>query len=333
MKKRNWMIVAALIAVGAVSLFSVGQASALTTLKLGHVGPPGSYLDLAAQKLKENMETLSKGDLTLQIFPGGQLGNLPQMLGQVKKGSLDLWKTDYVVIMIAKEAKAFVVGTAPYLFRDQAHLEKFIASPIFAEMKDVVEKENGIKWVGLLGDRSPRALTTRNKMVVVPEDLKGLKIRVPQTPGIPDAFKAWGASIGVVSAPEMYNALKQKVIDGQDNGIEIVATFKLWEIQEQYTAIDHVRSAEAIWMNAEKWNSLTPEQQKVMVEATRLTRLWGNQYIKEMSEGWFDEARARGMTIVMPPLKPWIESSRKVIEELDGKAWPKGLYDRIKNLQ
>ena len=316
-----------------VVILGLAPVEAKVSLKLGHVGPPGSYLDSAAKEYGKNIEKLSHGEMSLQIFPSGQLGNLPQMLGQMKKGSLDLWKTDYVVIMIAKEGGPFVVGTAPYLYRDQAHLEKFIASDIFKEMMGKVEAANGIKWIGLLGDRSPRALTTRDKMVLVPDDLKGLKIRAPKTPGIPDAFKGWGASIAVVAAPEMYNALKQKVIDGQDNGIEVVVTYKLYEIQKYYTAIDHVRSAEAVWMNGDKWKSLTPEQQKIMVEAARLTRAWGHQYIQNMTQVWSDEARKSGMTIVMPPLKPWIDSAQETIKKLDGKAWPTGLYDKIKNLK
>lgn len=332
MKMGRRIFVTVLVTVSMLMCMSLSNAATIT-FKLGHVGPPDSYLDLAAKEYKKNVEKLSGGEMSIQIFPSGQLGNLPQMLGQTKKGSLDFWKTDYVVIMIAKGAKAFVVGTAPYIYRDQEHLEKFIASPIFERMKDVVEKENGLKWVGLLGDRSPRALTTRDKLVAVPGDLKGLKIRAPKTPGIPDALKAWGASIAVVSAPEMYNALKQKVIDGQDNGIEVVATFKLWEIQNYYTAIDHVRSAEGLWMNGERWNSLTPDQQRVLTEACKPTRAWGNKYIEDMTSVWFEEARQKGMTIVLPPLEPWIESSKKVMEKLDGKAWPAGLYDEIKNLK
>lgn len=306
------------------------RASAVE-LRFGHVTSAG-YLFEVGEKLKENIEKLSKGEIEIKVFPGSQLGNLPQMMGQLKQGSLDMLKSDYGLIMIAEGGKPFIVGFFPYLFRDQAHLERFISSPLFEEMMGVVEKKNGIKWIGLLGNRTPRALTTRHKLVVFPGDMKGLKIRAPKVAGIPESFQAWGASTHVISAAEMYNALKQKVVDGQENGIDVVYDWKLFEVQNYYTALDYVRSSEGLWMNADKFNSLSPDLQEVMIKATKMTREWANQYLSELTEKWIQGCRDNGMSMVMPPLKPWFESSREVIKDMDGKAFPRGLYDKIHNM-
>jgi len=320
------VIVAVTFAIG------IAETNALT-LRFAYVPPIGTINHEVGVKFKESVEKLSEGEIQVNLFPGGQLGNLPQMFGQLKKGSIDLFKTDVVVVSMVGGAKGLSIMFAPYLFRDQAHFEKFCESQIFKEMMEELEEKNGIKWIGLLGDRSPRVITTRNKMVLVPDDLKGQRLRTPTVTAIDKVLTGWGASVAVVAVPEMYNAMKQKVVDGQDNGIEVVAGMKLWEVQKHYTATDHVRSSEGVWMNQKRWNSLSPTQQEVIVKATKMARGFGNQRLRESTLIWFDSCRENGMTIVMPPLKSWIDASKKVIEDLDGKAWPKGLYAKIQSIK
>lgn len=258
---------------------------------------------------------------------------MPQLFGQLKKGAIDIFKTDVVVVSMVGGGKGLAVLFAPYLFRDQDHFKKFCESPIFKGMMGELEKENGIKWIGLFGDRSPRGVSTRNKMVLVPDDLKGQKLRTPRVSIINKILTGWGASVAVVAVPELYSSLKQKVVDGQDNGIDAVDGFKLYEVQKYFTATDHVRSSEGLWMNQQKWDSLSPTHQEMIIEAAEVARAWVNEKLREKTFIWFDRVREHGMTIVMPPLKPWIDASGKVIEEFDGKAWPKGLYKKIQNIK
>ena len=332
MKNLKKSILTFTVIVAMTFVVGIAETKALT-LRFAYVTPVGTINHEVGVKFKESVEKLSGGDIQVDLFPGGQLGNLPQMFGQLKKGSIDLFKTDVVVASMVGGAKGLSIMFAPYLFRDQAHFEKFCESQIFKEMMQELEEKNGIKWVGLLGDRSPRAITTRNKMVLVPDDLKGQKLRTPTVTAIDKVLIGWGASVAVVAVPEMYNAMKQKVVDGQDNGIEVVAGMKFWEVQKHYTATDHVRSSEGVWMNQKRWDSLTPIQRDVVLGAAKMAREFGNQRLQESTLLWFDSSRDNGMTIVMPPLKPWIDASKKVIEDLDGKVWPKGLYARIQSIK
>jgi len=332
MKNLKKSILTFTVIVAMTFVVGIAETKALT-LRFAYVTPVGTINHEVGVKFKESVEKLSGGDIQVDLFPGGQLGNLPQMFGQLKKGSIDLFKTDVVVASMVGGAKGLSIMFAPYLFRDQAHFEKFCESQIFKEMMEELEEKNGIKWVGLLGDRSPRAITTRNKMVLVPDDLKGQKLRTPTVTAIDKVLIGWGASVAVVAVPEMYNAMKQKVVDGQDNGIEVVAGMKFWEVQKHYTATDHVRSSEGVWMNQKRWDSLTPIQRDVVLGAAKMAREFGNQRLQESTLLWFDSSRDNGMTIVMPPLKPWIDASKKVIEDLDGKVWPKGLYARIQSIK
>lgn len=313
-------------------VMGIVEAKALT-LRFAYAAPIGTVLHEAGMKFKEHVEKLSGGDIKVDLFPGSQLGPLPDMFGQLKKGAIDFFKTDLGVASILAGSKGLMVVFAPYLYRDQDHFEKFFESTIFKDMMVEIERQNGIKCIGLFMDRSPRALTTRNKIVIVPEDIKGVKIRVGEVPIFSETFKTWAASLAVVPAAELYSSLRQKLVDGQENGIDVVDGMKLYEVQQYFTAIDYVRSAETLYANQQKWDALGPAQKEVILKATKMVQLWGGQRLKELTLMWFDHCRDNGMTIVIPPLKPWIEASKKVIKEQDGKLWPEGLYTKIQNIK
>ena len=271
--------------------------------------------------------------MKVNLFPGSQLGNLPQLFGQLKKGSIDLFKTDVVVASIIGGGKSLSILAAPYLFRDQEHFEKFCDSDIFKELVAEIETKNGIVWGGRMNARSPRALTTRNKMILVPADLKGQKIRVPKATFLSKVFESWGASVAILPASEIYTGLKQKVADGQENGIDAVYGLKLFEIQKYYTAIDHMLSTESLWMSQNSWKSLNAAQREMINKATKVARDWANKELNAKTLEWFEEMRQNGMTIVIPPLDPWKEASRKIISDLEGKEWPEGLYNKIQSIK
>lgn len=185
-------------------ILSIGilPAQALT-LKFAYVAPVGTINHDVGVKFKETLEELSGGQIEVKLFPGGQLGNLPQLFGQLKKGAIDLFKTDLVVAGIIGGGKSLSVLAAPHLFRDQAHFESFSNSDLFKGLANEIETKNGIQWIGLLAARSPRAVTTRNKMILTPADLKDQKIRAPKATILSKVIEGWGASVAILPASEI----------------------------------------------------------------------------------------------------------------------------------
>jgi len=283
------------------------------TLKFAYVAPIGTINHDVGVKFKETLTELSGGQIDVKLFPGGQLGNLPQLFGQLKKGAIDLFKTDLVVAGIIGGGKSLSVLAAPHLFRDQAHFESFSNSEIFNALAGEIETKNGIKWVGLLTARSPRAITTRNKMVLTPDDLKGQKIRAPKATNLSKVIEGFGASVAILPASEIYTGLKQKVVDGQENGLDVVYGMKLYEVQKYYIATDHMLSAECLWMNQKSWKSLSAAQQEMVIKAAKAARDWGNKELNTKILEWFELCRQNGMTIVMPPLDAWKKQRRKLL--------------------
>ena len=127
---------------------------------------------------------------------------------------------DTGTLAIPRGGKDFNALFAPYVFRDHGHFRAFIQSQTFRDMLAPVERDAGFKYVGYVSDRTPRQLTTANRKVLTPADMKGLKIRVPETPTILETMKAWGASPTPIPAAELYLAMKQGLVDGQDNGFD-----------------------------------------------------------------------------------------------------------------
>ena len=180
------------LGLAALALAAPG-AAAQTTYRMAFVAPPPVWGPIA-ERFGKHVEDMTGGQVKVQGFGGGQLGSLPQNYGGLRTGQIDMMLADTGTLGLARGGKDFNALFAPYAFRDHAHFRAFMASPAFKAMLEPVMKEAGFHYVGYVSDRTPRQLTTAKTRVTKPEDLKGLKIRVPETPTILEVFKAWGAS-------------------------------------------------------------------------------------------------------------------------------------------
>ena len=302
-------------------------------LRLAHVAPPTSSFQVAGEAYAKALDELSGGTMEMTIIPGGALGNIPELWAQPRNGALDMYLMDIGGIVANKEARNLFIVFAPYLFKDQDHWRAFIASDQFAGMMGEAETNLGIKYLGYLKDRSPRALSTSKKAVATPDDIKGMKIRTPLVPSITEVFKAWGANPTPVQASELYSAMQSGLVDGQDNGITDVVAAGYTEVQDYFTPLDYLRSGVGIWMSQKAWDSLTPQQQEWAMQAA--DKAFAEQkplFEKEEAEA-LAAAKEKGMEIVEPDTAAFIAASEPVIKGMDGKAWPAGLYDQIHNMK
>jgi tripartite ATP-independent transporter DctP family solute receptor len=317
-----------LLALAAALALAPLGAGAQTTYRMAYVAPPpvwGPIADRFAQHVAEK----SGGQLKIQPLGGGQLGSLPQNYAGLKTGQIDMMLADTGTLALARGGKDFNALFAPYVFRDHAHFKAFITSKTFLEMLAAVEKEAGFKYVGYVSDRTPRQLTTAKTRVTTPADLKGLKVRVPETPTILAVFKAWGAAPTPVAAAELYLALKQGVVDGQDNGFDSIAGAKFYEVQKYAIRIDYIQSGLMVLMAADKWNRLTDAEKKAMSDAAAATEAWASKMTWETSEKSIALLKEKGMEIVEPDLAPFKKAAADALAALDGQLWAKGTLEKI----
>ena len=236
---------------------------------------------------------------------------------------------DLASLAIAKGGKDFNIMFAPYAFRDQDHFRKVLNSPVYKEMVEKVEKEGGFKYIGYVSDRAPRQITTTNRRITKLEELKGLKIRVPEIKIIMDVMKAWGAAPTPLAASELYTALKQGVVEGQDNGFDSVAQAKYYEVQKYVIVVDYVRSGLIVLMAQNHWNNLKPEQKKAFEEAAGETEKWATKWTNDSVEESIDILKKNGMEIIYPDLGPFKKVAAEANKKFEGDLWEKGLFDKF----
>jgi len=303
-------------------------AGAEMTFRMAFVAPPPVWGPIA-DRFAQIVAAKTQNQIKIQSMGGGQLGNLPQNYAGLKTGQIDMMLADTGTLALARGGKDFNALFAPYVFRDHAHFKAFFASKTFMDMLTPVEKEAGFKYVGYVSDRTPRQLTTAKTKVTKPEDMTGLKVRVPETPTILEVFKAWGASPTPVAAAELYLAMKQGIVDGQDNGFDAIAGAKYYEVQKYAIRIDYIQSGLMVLMAAEKWEKLSPAQKTAMTEAAAETEAWASKMTWEVAAKSIAVLKQNGMEIVEPDLAPFKAAAAAALAKLDGQLWAKGTLEKI----
>lgn len=322
---------AAVCALGLSSWASIVSAQEVT-LTLGHVAPPQTTYQDAAIRFSKKLSELSGGTMGVDVVPGGALGGLAELWAQTRSSSLDLHLIDIGAIIAMKEARPFLVLFAPYLFEDQDHFRRYIESDVFSSMMADVQTQTGVVYLGYVGDRPPRVVTTAKTPVTTPADLQGLKIRTPQHPFIISTFENWGAAPTPIGAAELLISLKSGVVDGQDNGIIDFVGGGYAEANKFFAPIDYIHSGIGLWMSPDRWNALSAEQQGWVKEAAAAAGQEGRAIHDQMMADAFAKLEDLGVTVTAPDMDAFRASVTKMVSGMDGKAWPEGLYATISGL-
>jgi TRAP-type transport system periplasmic protein len=316
----------------AAILWSAQASAQDMTLTLAHVAPAESSYQEAAVRFREKLAELSGGAITVDIVPGSALGNMGELWVQTRSSEIDLHLIDVAAVIAMQEARSFLVLWAPYLFADQEHFHRFLASDIFESMTEALQRDTGIVYLGFVGDRSPRVVTTRDKPVVTPSDLAGLKIRTPEHPFIIRAFESWGAVPTPIPASELFMALQTGVVDGQDNGLLDFVGPGFAEVNKVFAPIDFIRSGLGLFMSPGRWDGLSEEQRGWVREAAAHAGAVGSDLYAQQVADAMARLEASGITVTEPDLEAFRQAVQPMIDDLDGKAWPEGLYQQISDL-
>lgn len=314
-----------------LTIFAVSAQGADLNLRLGSPAPPNSEQYNWSVKFAKNLEDLSNGTIHTEVIGGGVLGNPKQTLAQMRAGKLDFWFIPIEAPMFAKECKEFFVLFAPFLFQDQKHYRRFLASDVFKEMVTGAEQKINIRYLGILGDRAPRSLSTAKRPIMSPDDMKGLKMRVPGLPFIAEVWKAWGASPTPMKGSDTYQALQSGMVDGDDNGIVTLFGRGLIEILKYHTPINYVHSGLCIYVSGTTWKKLNDQQRAWAQKATVMVDQEQEPF-NQMMKRYYDKARAKGITILNPDMAKFQAPANGIVAKFDGKFWPKGLYQRIHDI-
>jgi tripartite ATP-independent transporter DctP family solute receptor len=252
-----------------------GAQSKVKIIKLAHSLDQQHSVHKGMVFFGQRLAEKSGGTMRVDVYPSAQLGSERECVELVQLGGLAMTKVSASVLEgFAPEFKVFGL---PYLFRDQAHRDAVLAGPIGREILASPQAKfiRGLCYY----DSGNRSFYTK-RPVRTPEDLKGMKIRVQESPMAFALIRAFGASATPISFGELYTALQQGVVDGAENNPPSFHLARHYEVCKFYSLDEHTSVPDVVIVGTHFWNGLTPEQQKWMQEAADesavyQSKLWG----------------------------------------------------------
>ena len=311
---------------------SGGGSGEVVTLKGGCTNNPTSASFAYAESFADILEEVSGGKMTLEWFGGGTLGSTAQHYAQLKAGTLDMFSTGVDTATSLVGGEDFAAFVVPYMFNDTEHMEKFLASDIMAELLAKVEPENNVKFLGNICTSAPRGLSTTNTPVYVPEDVAGLRLRVPESPSIQEVWHRWGANPVQISANELYSALDGGLADGQDNNVLSMWNSAYCEVQKYYMELEYIQNPQVVWISANTWNKLDETQQGWLMEAVEKAYEVNTADAQVEYEESKQNCINAGLEFVEFDRQAFVDSANAIAQEMDGEMFSEGLYDKIKAL-
>jgi len=325
------MTVRKLSAALAVAFALAGPSAALAQqkLKFAHVYETGEPYHTQAVWAAGEIAKRTNNRYTIDVFAASQLGNETQINQALSLGTVDMIYTGQA--FAGRTHPPISIGGAPYMFRDLDHWKKFSQSKVLADLNDAYFKKGGNKPIAAFyyGVRH----TTANKAIVKPEDMKGLKLRVPDAPLYIMYPKIAGANATPIAFAEVYLALQNKTVDAQENPLPTILAKKFYEVQTHVNLTGHITEMLLAIVGGHVWNKLSVADKKAFTDAFNEAAVKSNAEIEKSENQLATEFGTKyGKTVV----KSDRVAFKKAFEPFHvGKdvPWDKALYDQVQAIK
>jgi tripartite ATP-independent transporter DctP family solute receptor len=322
------------ILIAAGTAFSGGQGasgSKKLVLRLGGIQPAEDISSRGMERFAKNVAEKSDGTIEIQVYPASQLGNATAQMEAVGMGSQDMFiDASGFVGTFLKDRQ---IDAMFFIFRDAAHYKAFMDSDLNKALEEDFRKQTGIRILSNNWYRAPRSFVTKNP--VTAQSFEGLKVRVPDIKGYLESIAAIGARPTQIAWGETYLALQQGVVDAAEGPADSLYSMKFYEAAKNIIVTNHIRDCLELMINDKTWGRLSPEQQKIIVDAANEAGGWYTSQVNTTVESSFKAIREGGGIITEIDVGPLREKVSKRIEaiEAEGSIWRRGLYRDIQNLR
>jgi tripartite ATP-independent transporter DctP family solute receptor len=272
-------------------------AAAQKVLKVGIGLSEDHPQGIAVKKFAELVAAKSGGKVTAKLFAGGSLGNDVTMISALRGGTQEMVVPDSSTLV--SMVKDFTVLNLPLTIANEAEADALLDGP-FGKKLLAELPEKGLVGLGFW-ENGFRHITNSKKPITKAEDIAGLKIRVIQNPLFLDTFNALGANAVPMPFTELYTALEQKAVDGQENPTPTILASKFYEVQKHVVLSKHIYSVWVLLLSKKTWDGLTPDEQKAVTEAGREATLFERKTIREFGEKALGELKAKGLAVTELP--------------------------------
>jgi TRAP-type transport system periplasmic protein len=287
-------LVAALAAAG-----TIGIAQAQTrTIKFANQNAKGHPVILGMEKFAALVEQKSGGKLKVNVFPGGALGSDQANVSALQGGTLEMAAMNSGIF--ASVAKEFAIYDFPFLFGNPREADAVVDGPFGANLHKKLE-DKGLVGLGYY-ELGFRQLTNSRRPITKVEDIAGLKLRVIPNPINVDWVSALGANPTPLPFPELYAALEQKAVDGQENPVATIRGAKFAEVQKFLTLTNHQYNPQSIVMSKRFWDGLSADEKKIVQDAVRESIGYQRTQSRASLQSGLEDLKKAGMQVTeLPP--------------------------------
>lgn len=297
------------------------------SIKLAHVGSETHQYQIAAEFFKKDLEEKSNGQFEVKIYPSAQLGSEKDAVEGVINGTIDMTEVapDSSLANIVPEMNVFGI---PFLFNDRSHVYKVLDGEIGKSLLDKVDQK-GMKGLGYW-EVGFRQITTKDTPVTKPEDMKGLKMRVQPAPVWQAFMKSLGANPTPVDFNELYSALGQGVVDGQENPLATIMSMKFYEVQKQVALTNHTYTPAVVLISNKLYDSLTAEQKTMLENAVKTAADEQRNKLEADETKYIEDLKGQGVNVTNPDRNAFAEATKDVASAVADKV-PAELIQQIKD--
>jgi tripartite ATP-independent transporter DctP family solute receptor len=295
----------------AVLGLATGSWAADFTFRLAHTHNEKGQYYKGAMEFKKLVEQRSGGKIAIEHFPGGQLGADRDIQEGVRMGTIQSGLSSSPVVLLDEYFKLL---DAPYLFVDRDHVARALDGPLGQTLAKPLE-EKGIKHLGYW-ENGFRQITNNKRPIVKPDDLKGIKLRTPESSVRMQTFKTFGANPVPMPFTELFGALQQGIVDGQENPLLTSYQASFFEVQKYLSITNHVYSAVHLLVNKKLFDSMPADLQKVMVDAGREIAVFTRKLGEEGDKTLADEFKKKGVQVNTADIKSFVPMSKPIWETI-----------------
>ena len=315
------------LAIGGAGLFlpAIARAQAVTLRWADNAAPTHPSAQSALRAAAEVREK-SGGRIEIQSFPSGQLGGSRDTVEAVSSGALTMVTEGAATL--GQFVPPFTIMEAPYVWKDAAHITRFLRSTAMQELNQLSIKTRDTRV--LAADYyGTRHLTTGARAVHSAADMKGFKLRVPAVDVYKAMAEAWDARPTPLDYNELYLALSQGAVDGQENPLPTIQAGKFFEVQKYLVLTAHIITPRLVMIHEPTWAKISPADQQIVMTALNNAIAWQDAEIVKQEATLADTFKTAGMTVITPDVESFRKPVLAKLPAMFEAKWGKGLWDKI----
>ena len=318
MSRRRLLAGGSAIAAGSLAAPFVARAQqAEFAYKFANNLPDTHPMNVRAREMAAAIKTETNGRFVLDVFPSSQLGSDTDTLSQLRSGGVEFFTLSGLILSTLVPAAS--INGVGFAFPDYPTVWKAMDGDLGAYVRQQIAKANLVA-MDKIWDNGFRQMTTSTKPIATPDDLAGLKVRVPPSPLWTSMFKSFGAAPTSINFNEVYSALQTRIVDGQENPLAVISTAKLYEVQKYCSLTNHMWDGFWFLANRRAWEAVPEDVRAIVANNINAAGLKERADVEKLNAGLQQDLAAKGLMFNQPVAAPFRDKLRQADFYTDWKA-------------